>query len=59
MNVPQKTLVTDSPRSLIAKLTINFNEENTRLTDKDDTPRQTRLPLILILFGGILQFNAF
>ena len=46
MNVPLKMLVTDRPRSLIVKLTIDFTEENTCLTDKDDMPRANKLSLI-------------
>lgn len=42
MNVPLKTLVTVSPFSLIAKLTIYLTEENTRLTDEDDMPRANK-----------------
>jgi len=45
MNVPLKTLVIVSPYSLVAKLAIDFVEENTLLTDEDDMSRANKWSL--------------
>ena len=42
MSVPLKTLVTASPRSLIANLTIDFTEGDNRLTDEDNMQRANK-----------------